>query len=316
MVQFIFPAQRVVPSLQELSSKRLAHNIQEDLYTHIPHAKPIKKSLDEKLLIDGDFSKGDHIAEQVQFIDTKIQEFRLSDRIRDLVVKNICSYLPHIIDKAGRYVALHYHNELNGSNIDAIDRSRMEPAERFKITNECLRVEIARLARYNFVLHYGYDQQRFKNQYRYDFYIDNIAAKQMYCKYFKSSIGDTYLNHGTTVKVLFFGGEGRESLPQAAVYLRHVLIKVALEKTTNICMLENLSMSHAVKQVIDDAQLYQQECVAARNAQRDGLLWSKSLLDQAIAREKYNLMWYKEILRYGALCAWLAWVGYYCDDAD
>lgn len=317
LFQFIFSAEtekKTGPSLQTLSARVLVKNIEKNLYERFPDARPVKKSLRDKLSIDGDFSQRDSMIEQLRFIDTEIEKFNCCSSIRDLISKSICLCLPHIIDKTGRYVAKRYHDQLSGSNIDAIVCSGMEPNAFCLITNEYLHTAIARSARYNFVLHYGYDKESFDNQYRYDFYVDDDAAKEMYHKYFKPRMGDLYLNHGTTVKVLFFGGSGGESLPQAAAHFRHVLIKVALENTVDCSMLKNLQASHTVKQVVNDDHLYQQECVAARNAKRDGLLWSKVLLDQAIAKEKYNFMWCKEFLRYGAILAWGACIRYYCSD--
>lgn len=311
---FIFATERVVPSLQALSAKVLAKNIEKDLYERFPDAKPVKKSLHDKLSIDGGFLRRDSMIEQLRFIDTEIEQFNCCSNIRDLISKSICSYLPHIIDKTGRYVAKHYHELLNGSNIDAIVRSDMEPNAFCLVANEYLHAVIARSAQYNFVLHYGYDKERFDSQYRYDFYVDDDAAKDMYHKYFKPGTDDKYLNHGTTVKVLFFGGNDGGSLPQAGTYLRHALIKVALENTTDCSTLKNLQTSYAVKQVVNDDHLYQQEFMAARNAGRDGLLWSKILLDAAIAKEKYNILWYREFLRCGAILAWGAWIRYYCSD--
>jgi hypothetical protein len=313
LTQFIFSTERLVPSLQILSSMGVAKNMQKDLYERFPDAKPVKKSLRAKLSIDGDFGLDCDISQHIQFADSAIQNLCVGMSVGELIAEKICARLSHIIDKAGRYVAKHYHDQLNGTNIDAIALSGLEPNAFCLIINEYLHAAIARSARYNFVLHYGYDKERFDNHYRYDFYYDDYAVKDMYHKYFEPRKGDKCLNHGTMVKGLFFGSSG-ESFSQSATYFRHVLIKVALENTADCSMLENLQASHTVKQVVNDVQLYQQERVAARNAGRDGLLWSKELLDQAIAKEKYNIMWYKEILRYGATLAWLAWIRYYGRD--
>ena len=305
LVQFIFPAERVAPSLQALSAKVLAQNIEKDLYERFPETTLVTNSLRMKLSIDGDFGLGRDISQHIQFTDRAIQKLCGDIGVSELIAKKICSCLPHIIDRAGRYIAKHYHDQLNGSNIDTIVLSGMNPNVLFKINNECLCEAIARAARYNFVLHYGYDKERFDNHYHYDYYVDDDAAKDMYHKYFEPCEGDKYFNHGTIVKTLFFGENDGESLPQASVYLRHVLIKSALENTMDCDMLENLQASHTVKRVVNDDHLYQQECVAARNAQRDGLLWSKELLDQAIAKEKYNFTWYKEFEHNILAAAWL-----------